>query len=96
MRKRKKQSVVEEPAALPEAAIGIGNNNPPEVVVGLSSDDAKFVLAMINDNIGLLLSVLTGIKDRAKAERMIDLLEKNKRVREALKKAGVKLDDNFN
>ena len=92
MKKRKRESRIESPIVSSDIRITLGDNKPPEVIVEFDKEDAQFILAMVEDNMALLLQVISRASDREKAEKMIDLLEKNKRVRQALHKAGVKTD----
>jgi hypothetical protein len=65
-------------------------NNPPDVVLELTMEQAEFLLRNCDHNIGFALHILQNNSDRASAERTVALTEKFKEIRNKLRKQGVK------
>jgi hypothetical protein len=63
-----------------------GHNNPPDVVLELSSKEAEFLMRNVDSNIEMGLNLLNGPISKGGAEHIVDLLENFKAVRAKLQK----------
>lgn len=65
------------------------SNNPPDVVLELTKEQAKFLLENCDSNITLALGLMMEVRDRSSAEMLISMNEQFKTIREKLKAQGV-------
>lgn len=69
------------------------SNNPPDVVLELTKDEATMLLTHCDNSLAMGLAALDTLSpSRANAEKMVALMEKYKSIREKLKRQGVKTD----
>ena len=67
-----------------------GSNNPPDVFLELTMDQAKFLLENCDKNISLGLSLVMQTESREIAEKIVEVNEKFKEIREKLRNQGVR------
>lgn len=70
----------------------MATNNPPDVTIGLSRADAEMMLEHCDSNIRIALSCMQTVP-RDTAEKLVALMKKYKRIRQALIDEGVKYDE---
>jgi hypothetical protein len=62
------------------------SNNPPEVVIHLTREQAEFLLKNCDANLTLSIGLLDGVSDRSIAERIVKVVEAFKTIKEATKR----------
>lgn len=66
------------------------SNNPPDVELQLTLEEAQFLLRNCESNIHFALMALEAIETRGNLEKTVDLMESFKNIRDKLKSQGVK------
>ena len=62
------------------------SNNPPDVILELTQDEADFLLKNCESNMAFALSAMQALEDMKSLEKLVDLNEKFKNIRDKLKK----------
>lgn len=68
------------------------SNNPPFAILELNEKQAKFLLANCDSNITMALGLLQSVKTREAAEKIVELNEQFKAIRDMLTRQGVHND----
>lgn len=68
------------------------SNNPPDVVLELTHEQAQFLLSNCDQNIAVGLAGMQMLRDRDSLVKLVSLTEKFKEIRNLLRRQGVHND----